>query len=68
MSLNAVGDEFHYMFICDKLKAIRQDFLKVSFYRRPNILKYDLMNSKNSKILTSVSKFIKIIYEICKQA
>ena len=38
-----------------------------SYYRRPNILKYDsLMKSKNNKILISVSKFIKIIYEICK--
>ena len=65
---NAVGDEFHYMLMCDKLKEQRQNFLKACFYKRPNTLKYDsLMTSKNTKILTSVSKFIKTTYEICKQ-
>ena len=61
-------DEFHYMLVCDKLKEQRLNFLKACFYKRPNTLKYDsLMTSKNTKILTSVSKFIKTTYEICKQ-
>ena len=43
---NVVGDEFHYMLVCDKLKEQRQNFLKACFYKRPNTLKYDsLMNS-----------------------
>ena len=64
---NAVGDEFHYMLVCDKLKEQRQNFIKACFYKRPNTLKYgSLMTSKNTKIVTSVSKFFKTTYEIWK--
>ena len=63
-----VGDEYHYLLVCEKLKEQRKEFLKVFYYKRPNTIKYEmLMNTKNRQILTSVSKFIKIIYEVIKQ-
>lgn len=60
-----IGDEYHYLLICNNLKDIRKQYIKPYFYRRPNILKYEqLLNSKNMKILTSLAKFIKYIYDI----
>ena len=67
LCLNATGDIFHSILGCDKLKEQRKDFLKAWYYKRPNIIKYEsLMNSKNKKLLISVSKFINVIYDICK--
>ena len=67
LRLNGIRDEFHYILDCDKLKEQRKDFLKAWYYKRPNIMKYEsLMNSKNKKLLIYVSKFIKVIYDMCK--
>ena len=56
--------------LCDlcNLKDMRKQYIKPYFYRRPNILilvKYEqLLNSKNMKILMSLAKFIKYVYDI----
>lgn len=64
----ATGDEFHYLLICDKLKESRKEFIKQYYYQRPNIIKYEsLINTKSTKMLISLSKFIKVIYETVKQ-
>ena len=60
-----IGDEYHYLLTCNNLKDMRKQYIKPYFYRRPNILKYEqLLNSKNMKILMSLAKFIKYIYDI----
>ena len=60
-----IGGEYHYLFICNNLKDIRKQCIKPYVYRRPNILKYEqLLNGKNMKILMSLAKFIKYIYDI----
>ena len=35
-----IGDEYHYLFICDFLKIDRKLYLKPYFYVQPNIRKY----------------------------
>ena len=53
--------------LCDlcNLKDMRKQYIKPYFYQRPNILKYEqLLNSKNMKILMSLAKFIKYVYDI----
>lgn len=60
-----IGDEFHYLLVCDKLAIQRENFIKPFFTKRPNILKYDaLMNIKSKNRLISLSKFIRIIFEL----
>lgn len=35
-----IGDEYHYLLICDKLKVIRKQYIQPYFYERPNTIKY----------------------------
>ena len=57
-----VGDEFHYLFECKKFNKERKKYIKKYFYEHPNIYKYKLlMNSKNKKVLSKISIFVKII-------
>ena len=63
-----IGDEFHYLLACETLKMQRKQFKEKYYYTRANVIKYDsLLNTKNKKMLISLSKFIKIIYDIVKQ-
>ena len=58
---NDTGDEFHYLLICPFFQADRCYLLKSFFYRRSNILKFTaLLMSTNKKVLSNLSKFIKI--------
>lgn len=63
-----VGDEYHFLLVCEKLKAQRKEFLKAYYYKRPNTIKYEsLMNTRSKRMLISLSKFIKTIYELSKE-
>ncbi len=56
-----IGDEFHFLFVCQNLKDDRKKFLKEKYTCRPNCLKFnDLMNSNNISILVQLCKFIKL--------
>ena len=62
-----IGDEYHFLLTCKKLKGVRKEYLKTKYIRRPNVFKYEsLMNSKNKRLLITIAKFIKIIYEMAK--
>lgn len=57
-----IGDEFHYLLVCNHFKTERSKYLKTYFYTRPNILKFEqLMNLKDEGDLRSLCKFISII-------
>lgn len=57
-----VGDEFHYLLVCDYFKSERQKYIKPYFYKRPNILKFQqLMNTTVLKDLRNLSYFIDTI-------
>ena len=57
-----IGDEFHYLFICNYFQAERKQFLKSYFYKRPNVIKFkELFSTDNVKDLIQLSKFVDII-------
>lgn len=57
---NIMGDEFHFLFQCKKLKNIRSKYIKERFWKRPNILNlHQLFNSQDLDTLINLSKYIK---------
>ena len=63
-----IGDEYHYLFSCEKLKQKRKRFLQSYYFKRPNTFKYQqLMNSRNKQTLSALSNFIKTIFETIKE-
>ena len=59
---NDIGDEFHYLFVCNHFKSERKNFLKPYFYKCPNIIKFKkLLSAKNINLFIKISCFIEII-------
>ena len=57
-----VGDEFHYVLVCNFFNDERKQFIKPYFYRRPNTIKFNqLMNSTSKPIIRNLCTFIAII-------
>lgn len=55
-----LGDEFHFLFVCEHFKTLRKQLIHASFYNKPNILKLaKLLNSTNQTVLINLCKFIK---------
>ena len=66
---NEIGDEYHYLLVCDSLTEHRKQYISRAIIQRPNIMKYEsLMNTNNKKLLASISKFIKVIYTVIKES
>ena len=50
-----IGDEYHYLLICNKFSDKRRRFLKPYYYVHPNILKFSEYNKfANSKKVVHV--------------
>ena len=59
-----VGDEFHYIFLCNAFKAERARFIPAKFLERPNALKYtELFESQDVQILAGLAKFSALIMD-----
>jgi hypothetical protein len=57
-----IGDEFHYLFVCDFFKDERIEFLPPYYWKKPSALKYKkLFSTKNRKLLIKLLDFIKLI-------
>ena len=57
-----IGDEYHYLLICNKISDERRRFLKPYYYVHTNILKVsDLMNTTNLQILKKLCMFVDIL-------
>ena len=57
-----LGDEFHYLFECNKFESERKKYLALSLRTRPNTLKmYQLFNSESVSVLSKLAKFCYII-------
>ena len=57
-----IGDEYHYLLVCDYFKAVRRKYIKHYYFTRPNTYKLEqLMNTKNKKDLHNLCYFIKNI-------
>ena len=57
-----IGDEFHYLFVCDHFISDRKKYLRSYFYKSPNIIKFkELFSSANTRKLVKLSSFVEII-------
>ena len=57
-----IGEEFHYLFVCNHFKLERKHFLRLYFYKSPNIIKFkELLSTKNINFLIKLSSFVGII-------
>ena len=57
-----LGDEFHYLFVCDFFANERKELLKGFYYKHPNVLRFaTLLGSHKKKMLLELSKFMSII-------
>lgn len=62
-----IGDEFHFLFKCERFRDDRKKFLKPYFYKNPNVIKYnELMNVNNTKVLKDLCKFINKIMKVVR--
>ena len=62
-----VGDEFHYLLVCESLGSAKKQFLGRMFTKRPNVIMYEsLMKTNNKQLLILISKLIKIINTLVK--
>ena len=62
VSMNLIGDEYHYLFECNFFADQRKELLKQYFFRRPNTVKYaELFGSAKKSILLKLAKFVKVI-------
>jgi hypothetical protein len=56
---NDLGDEFHYLMVCNYSTEKRKQLIPNYFHSYPNIIKYqELLKSSNSEILKNLSIFI----------
>ena len=63
--MNDIGDEYHYLFICNFFTDQRKHLLKSYYYVKPSILKFnELMNTRRISYLKNTCKLIK---EICNK-
>ena len=61
-SSNSVGDEHHYLMVCDFFKSERDQYIDISYTRNPNITNFKhLLNSKDSQELIKLSKFVSTV-------
>ncbi|MEW8542876.1 MAG: reverse transcriptase family protein [Candidatus Thiodiazotropha sp.] len=57
-----VGDEYHYLLICDYFRVARSNFLNRYYYRNPNTLKFkNLINTEDKNLLKKLCCFISVI-------
>lgn len=58
-NLQEIEDEFHFIIICNCYTALRREFIKPYFYRRPSMFKFlQLLKSKNKSELIGLAKYI----------
>ena len=58
-----LGDEYHYMFICDYYEVSRSKLIpKRSYIKHPSVFKFcELMSTKSGNTLMKIAKFARII-------
>jgi hypothetical protein len=56
-----IGDEYHYLLVCDFFTEHRRVFLKQYYNSKPSTQKLHQLLNSGTKVLVNVCKFIKII-------
>jgi hypothetical protein len=64
---NSLGDEFHYLFVCDFFKQERRKYISVRYTSNPNTLKYSLlMNSTDKNELVKLAVYCRKVMHVFK--
>lgn len=62
---NSLGDEYHYLLECKRLKSHRNLYIDKNITKRPNMAKYlQLMSSNEFETLNKIGKFSACIMKI----
>ena len=57
-----IGDEYHYLLVCNNFENERSKFVKTYYYKHPNTIKFQqLINTKDENSLKNLCRFINII-------
>ena len=57
-----IGDEYHYIMICDYFKDLRKKLIRQYYIKHPNTIKFfELMNNRKKKTIVNLCAFIKVI-------
>ena len=60
--MSDIGDEFHYLLVCEHFKEKRDQYLKKYYYTRPNVIKYkELLNSQSFTVQKNLSIYISFL-------
>ena len=63
-NLGDIGDEFHYLLICNYFNRERKLYIDDYYYRPPNTIKmFELFNLTHVATLINLCKFLKLIME-----
>jgi hypothetical protein len=66
-TLNEIGDEFHYLFLCPAFDEKRQQYIPKYYCIRPNSFKFSqLLSSKRKSLLLNLSRFVSVILAATK--
>ena len=65
-AMQEIGDEYHYMFICNHFAIERKLFLKKFYLSSPSAVKLQYLFNSNGQKLINLCKFIVVILERCE--
>ena len=66
--MSDIGDEYHYMLICNYFAIDRKKFIPFQFYIKPSVDKFcQLMKSQKKSLLINIAKMCKVIFEKFKE-
>ena len=67
-NVSDIGDEYHYMLICNYFAIDRKKFIPSQFYVKPSVDKFcQLMKSQKKSLLINIAKMCKVIFEKFKE-
>ena len=58
---NDIDDEYHYMFICEYFKDVRERFVSKCYYKKPCYKICELLKRKGKKSLIKLAQFANVI-------
>ena len=65
----SVGNEYHFVLVCNTFTALREKYIPRKFYIRPNIHKFNiLMSSKTDCIISNLAKYVYFAFRQRKEA
>ena len=54
-----LGDEYHFLFLCKRLKALRSKYISRYFWTKPSMNKFiELLSSEHSKTINNLAIFV----------